>query len=175
MALDATPQNCDKRGQDLLLYYNVGSKASPVWVEHLGIVGDLTLNEGEELNPRSVRSTSREVNEYTEGEIELSVGGTQITDTNYEGYAFLQSMRRGGSARDVMVLTGSIDTVGSQGWRGKMRNSDRGINGPESGAMTTNFNLQPAACTDTPVGPVEVNVAGSVSDFDPASFTSVST
>jgi len=175
MALTTTPEQCDKRGQDLLLYYNVGTLGSPIWVEHLGIVGDLTLNEAEELNTRSVRSTTREVNEYTEGEIELSIGGTQITDTNYDGYAVLQSMRRGGDPVDIMVLTGSIDTVGSQGWRGKMRNSDRGISGPESGAMTTNFNLQPAACTDTPVGPVQINVAGTVSDFDPASYTAVST
>lgn len=175
MVLTTTPEQCDKRGQDLLLYYNVGTKATPIWVEHLGIVGDLTLNEAEELNSRSVRSSTREVNEYTEGEIELSISGTQITDTAYEGYVFLQSMRRGGSARDVMILTGTIDTVGSQGWRGKMRNSDRGVSGPESGAMTTNFNLQPAACSDTPVGPVQINVAGTVSDFDPASFTAVST
>lgn len=166
--------SCNKRGQELLLYYNVGDDDSQVWVEHKGIIGDMTLNETEELNQQSVRSVTRTVLEYTEGEIELSVNGTQIVDPEYEGFAILNSMRREGDPQDIMVLTGPIAEEGNIGWRGFMLNSDRTLNGPETGAMTQNFNLQPAACTEVPVRPVEVVSANTIANFDPGDFVPVS-
>lgn len=173
MVLDATPQDCEKRGMELTLYYNVGDDDTQVWVEHVGIVGDLTMPETEELQARNARRSTRDVNEYTEGEIELAITGTQMTDPNYEGWAILNSMRRGGSPQDIMVLTGLISEQYSTGWRGMFRNSDRTYNGPESGGMTNNFNLQPAACTEVPVRPVQIQTPDTVEDFDPTSFTPV--
>lgn len=175
MTTTATPLNCNRRGQELSCYYNVGDDTTQVWAEHLGIIGDANLAEGEELNEQSSRRSTRDVREYNEGEIDISYSGTQMTDTDYEGYQLFRGMRRGGNPQDVMVLTGAIGEVGSEGWRGMMRNSDRGVNGPETGGMTTNFNLQPSACTDTPVRFVRINTADVVSDFDPTTFSTVST
>ena len=175
MPITATPLDCEKRGQELTLYYNVGTDAVQVWVEHLGVVGDMNMPETEDLQEQSTRASDRTVKEYNQGEIELAITGTQLTDTQYEGYTFLNSMRRGGTAKDCMCLTGLISEVGSQGWRGQMRNSDRTVSGPESGSMITNFNLQPSACAVTKVRPVQIESADTVTDFDPTTFSTVST
>lgn len=175
MPLTATPQDCEKRGQELTLYYNVGDEETPVWVEHVGIVGDLTMTETEELNQRNPRRSSRRTNEYSEGEVEVSISGTQVTDPLYEGWAMLYKARKGGTPVDVMCLSGLITEVGATGWRGMVRNGDRTWNGPETGGMTSNFNLQPAACADVAMREVQIQTPGTVEDFDPTSVTTVST
>lgn len=174
MASTATPESCQK-GSELLLYYNTGTEASPTWVEHVGAIEDLTLNETEDLTELTGRRTGRDVKEYNEGEIELSITGTQLVDPGYEGWQFLNSMRRGGISREVMCLTGPVTTIGSYGWRGDFRNSDRTINGPASGSMTSPFNLQPAAqCHDAwsecRVVKVVDNTGAELQDFDPTTY-----
>lgn len=143
MATD-TIQTC-KKGSELILYYNTGSADTPTWVVHLGVIEDLTMNETEELQELTGRRVSREVKEYNEGEIELSISGTQITDPDYEGWQYLNAARAGGISREFMCLTGPVTTIGSYGWRGDFRNSERTFNGPATGSMTNPFNLQPAA------------------------------
>jgi len=145
----AAPNSCQK-GSELVLYYNTGTEATPVWVEHVGMINDLNWSEVEEATELTGRRTTRAVKEYNEGEIELSITGEQVTDTEYEGWQFLNSMRRGGSSREVMILTGPVTSGNSYGWRGDFRNFDRSTNGPASGSMTNPVNLQPAAqCSDT--------------------------
>ena len=173
MALTETPQDCDKRGNELTLYYNVGDDATQVWVEHLGMIDDLTMSEVEDENEQTTRRSTRSVKEYNQGDIDLNITGTQLTDTNYEGWAFLNSLRRGGNPGDIMVLTGLITEVGSYGWRGMFRNFDRTISGPATGNMTSAVNLKPAACADVPVRVVKIAVSDTVADFDPTVFESV--
>lgn len=173
MTLTATPQDCDKRGNELTLYYNVGDDDTQVWVEHFGMVEDLTLNETEDENEQTARRSTRIVKEYNQGDIDVSIVGTQITDPNYEGFAILNSARRNGSPIDIMCLTGLINEVGSYGWRGMARNFDRTISGPSSGNMTTAVSLKPAACADVQFRVVMIAVADTVADFDPTDFTSI--
>ena len=164
-----TPQQC-KKGTKLKLYYNTGTDAAQVWVLHEGMVEDLTLGETEEENEVNDRREDREVKEYSEGEVEVSITGTQLTDPEYEGWQFLNSMRSGGSPGDVMCLTDTMDIVGAYGWRGHMRNFDRTFNGPRQGNQTNAVSLKPAAqCTADHVGvrPVKIATADTVTDFDP--------
>lgn len=172
----AAPTTCNK-GVDLTLYYNTGDAETPVWVEHKGMIEDLTLNETEDENEMTARRTSRVVKEFNEGDIDVSITGTQITDPGYEGWQFLNSMRRGGQSRDVMILTGKIASVGSYGWRGDFRNFDRTVNGPAVGNMTSAVNLKPAAQCRTghvEVRVVKIAVAGTAANFDPTSYVSSS-
>lgn len=167
-------ESCNK-GSEVTLYYNVGDADTPVWIEHIGMIEDLDVNETEELNELTGRRTSRLVKEYNQGEIELSITGTQITSPEYEGWKFLNSMRTGGVSREVCVLTGKIGKVGSYGWRGDFWNSDRTTRGPATGNMTSAVNLQPAApchADHSPVRVVKIASAGVTGDFDPTDFTS---
>lgn len=167
----ATPTACDKRGDELSLYYNTGDSATPVWVLHVGLVGDLTFNETDDEQELSIRNPAQLIKEYLAGRTDLSISGTQVLDDEYEGCLFLTSMRAGGEPRDVLVLTGTIDTVGVVGFRGKWYNVDRTATGPETGPPNRNFNLRPAACTDTPVRAVRVAVADTIADYDPTQWS----
>lgn len=173
MAQSAELTQCDKKGSECSLYLNVGTCATPVWIFHKGVVGDLTLSETENESELSSRDPDILVRQYTEDKIDLEISGEQIVDSDYEGFAFLNSMRSGGQARDVMFLTGYISEVGNVGWRGYMRNFDRTISGPETGAPRQTFRLKPAACTteECKVRPVKVSVADAIADYDPTVFT----
>jgi len=170
----ATPESC-KKGSEMVLYYNTGTEETPTWVEHIGVTGDLTLSETEESQELTGRRIGRDVKEYNEGEIELAITGEQLCDPGYAGWQFLNSMRRGGISREVMCLTGPVGTIGSYGWRGDFRNFDRTFNGPQSGNMTNQFNLQPAAqCHDAwsecRVVKVVDDTGATLQDFDPTSY-----
>lgn len=166
----ANPTKCDRRGKELSLYFNTGTSTTPVWVFHQGMIGDLNLGETEDEEQLETRSVTRLVKEYIEGDIDINITGQQLVDEDYEGYLFLYSMRAGGDARDVMVLTGAIDTAGVVGWRGMMRNKDRSITGAATGGMTATVSLRPAACTETPVRPVKIAAESTVGDWDPTTY-----
>jgi len=162
-----------KKGSEQTLYYNTGTADTPVWVEHVGMVEDLDLGETEELSELTGRRTGRTVKEYNEGEIELSITGTQIHDPAYEGWQYLNAARTGGTPQEFMVLSGKISEVGSYGWRGSFWNSDRSARGPASGDLVNAVNLQPAApCYDehSEARVVKVATADSAADFDPATL-----
>jgi len=163
----ATPLMCDLRGMEAGLYYNTGDDTTEVWVEHVGVIGDLTVTETEDENELTTRNRNRKVKEYTEGEVEVMIGGTQVVDSAYQGWQVLYSMRKGGEPYDMMFLTQAISEVGAVGWRGKMRNFDRTFNAPATGTQTKNFSLKPAACTDVSVREVKIALANTVVDFDP--------
>jgi hypothetical protein len=171
----ATPQNCDLRGLEACLYYNTGNDNTQVWVEHVGITGDLTCTETEDENELTTRNRSRSVKEYTEGDTDINITGTQVMDPEYQGWQVLYSMRTHGEAYDVMFLTQPISEVGAVGWRGKMRNYDRTFNAPGTGSQTQNFSLKPAACTNISVRPVKIGTANTVGSFDPTNVGAVST
>lgn len=173
MAQSANLTQCDKKGSEGSLYLNTGTCATPTWIYHKGVIGDLALSETEAKNELSARDPDQIVKQYTEDKIDLGISGEQVVDQDYEGCAFINSMRSGGSPRDVMFLTGRITDVGSFGWRGYMRNFDRSITAPESGPMRQTFDLAPAACVlaECKVRPVKVAVAAAVIDYDPSVFT----
>ena len=163
----SAPLGCDLRGMDACLYYNVGTDASQVWVEHIGITGDLTCTETEDEDELTTRNRNRSVKEYTEGETDINITGTQVMDPEYQGWQALYAARTHGAARDFMFLTQPISEVGAVGWRGMMRNKDRTFNAPATGSQTQNFSLRPAACTSVSVRPVKIATANTVDTFDP--------
>lgn len=167
---------CDKKGSEGSLYYNTGTCATPVWVYHKGVTGDLSLNETENANQHSSRDPAQLVHQYTEDKIDVEISGTQFSDSGYEGCTFINSMRAGSSPRDVMILDGYITEVGSTGWRGYFRNFDRSKSMPEQGGMTQNFLLKPAACVTAAckVRPVQIATASTVTDYDPGTFVAAS-
>ena len=164
---------CDKKGLEFSLYLNLGGDcAVPVWSFHKGVTGDLSIGETEDQNERSVRDPAQLVKQYTESKIDIEISGEQVVDQLYEGCAFINSMRSGGSAGDVCALSGYIGDVGSEGWRGFFRNFDRSRTGPEEGAATQQFLLKPSACvTDAcKVRPVIVSTADAVANYNPETF-----
>jgi len=162
--------NCSK-GTDQTLYYNTSTIESPVWVEHLGVVEDLDMNETEEVTELTGRRISRQTKEYNEGQVELSITGSHINDPDYEGWQYLNAARTGGSPKDICCLTGKITVIGVYGWRGLFWNSDRTSRGPVSGNLLNAFNLQPAApCNDNVNGEVrvvKVGTPGETTPYDP--------
>ena len=162
--------NCDKRGAEFTLYYNTGSCDTPVWVKHLGITGDLTINDTDDEEELAIRDPDQYIKFYVSGKADVSITGEQAVDPEYEGYSFLNAMRGSGDPGDVLILTGDLSEVGSVGWRGHWRNFDRTLNGPNTGAATQAFSLKPAACVECPVRPVLVDTEGSIEDYDPGEF-----
>lgn len=163
----AAPENCDLRGMDACLYLNLGNDATEVWVEHIGLTGDLTCTETEDENELSTRNRNRSVKEYTEGDTDINITGQQVMDPEYIGWQILYSMRTNGAPYDVMFLTQPISEVGAVGWRGMMRNYDRTFNAPATGSQSQNFSLKPAACTLVPVRPVKVATTNVPADATP--------
>lgn len=165
---------CDKKGSEFSLYLNLGNDCStPVWTFHKGVTGDLAINETEDEEELSVRDPAQVVKQYVESKIDVEIAGEQVVDQLYEGCAFVNSARSNGSAIDVAVLSGYITDVGSVGWRGKFRNFDRSMTGPESGAPSQQFRLKPAACqiAACKVRPVEIAVASAIADYNPETYT----
>lgn len=165
---------CDKKGSEVSLYCNFGQDCTtPVWSYHKGVTGDLNLGETEDEEELSVRDPAQTVKQYVESKIDVEISGEQVVDQDYEGCAFLNSARSGGSPIDVAFLSGYITEVGNVGWRGNFRNFDRSISGPESGPSVQTFRLKPAACVSDAckVRPVEVTVADTIADYDPGDFT----
>ena len=163
---------CDKRGIDFSLYYNTGTCETPVWVFHKGVTGDLSVGETEDEQERSTRDPAQIVKQYVAAKIDIEISGEQVVDQLYEGCAFLNAMRSNGEPGDVLVLSGRITDVGSMGWRGKFRNFDRSMTGPEEGAASQTFRLKPAACQteECRVRPVMVEVADAIADYEPETF-----
>jgi len=172
MTQSANLTQCDKKGSEVSLYLNTGTCASPVWIYHKGVVGDLNLSETEDESEQSNRDPAQIVRQYTENKIDVEIAGEQVVDQFYEGCAFINSMRSSGSPRDVCFLTGYMTEVGNVGWRGFFRNFDRSISGPESGPARQTFRLKPAACVieACKVRPVQVAVAAAVADYNPQTF-----
>lgn len=173
MTQSANLTQCDRKGSEVSLYLNTGTCETPVWIYHKGVVGDLNLSETENENEQSSRDPNQIVRQYTEDKIDVEISGEQVVDLFYEGCAFINSMRSGGVSRDVCILSGYMSEVGNFGWRGKFRNFDRSVSGPESGPSRQTFRLKPAACVTTAckVRPVEVAAANAVADYDPSVFT----
>lgn len=165
---------CDKKGSEFSLYLNLGNDcSSEVWSYHKGVRGDLSINETEDEEELSVRDPAQIVKQYVESKIDVEIAGEQVVDQLYEGCAFINSARSNGNPIDVCVLSGYIGDVGSVGWRGKFRNFDRSMTGPESGAPSQQFRLKPAACQidACKVRPVEVAVADAIANYSPETFT----
>lgn len=163
----ATPQACDQRGDEGRLYYNTATPDTPTWVEHIGLVGDLNVSDIEDESELTQRAPDEEMKTYVGDKSDLAISGQQVSDPNYEGYVYMNLSRGNGDPVDWCYLTDEMSVVGSIGWRGMMRNKDRSINNPASGAQTQNFNLRPAACNDYKVRPVRVDVADAIVDYDP--------
>ena len=173
MTQGAELTQCDKSGNELSLYLNVGSCETPTWIYHKGVVGDLNYNENENPNEQSSRDPAQLVRQYVGDKIDIEISGEQHVDAFYEGCNFINSMRHKSAARDICILTGYMSEVGVTGWRGKFRNFDRSVSGPESGPMRQTFMLKPAACVTTAckVRPVQVATANAVADYNPGTFT----
>jgi hypothetical protein len=173
MALSSEITLCDKKGSEFSIYLNLANIcATPVWTFHKGVTGDLSIGETEDEDELSVRDPSQKVKQYVESKIDVEISGQQVVDALYEGTRYMNSARSGGQAIDVAVLSGYINDVGSEGWRGRFRNFDRSRTGPESGAPNQTFRLKPAACqpTNCAVREVMIAVAGTIADYDPAVY-----
>lgn len=172
MTQSANLTQCDKKGSEVSLYLNSGTCDTPVWFYHKGVVGDLNLSETENENEQSNRDPAQLVRQYTEDKIDVEISGEQVVDQDYEGCAYINSMRSGGTPKDVCFLTGYMSEVGNVGWRGYFRNFDRSISGPESGPGRQTFRLKPAACVleACKVRPVRVASANAVANYDPHIF-----
>lgn len=173
MAQSANLTQCDRKGSEVSLYFSTGTCATPVWIFHKGVIGDLSLSETEDEDELTVRDPAQLVRQYIEGKIDIEISGEQVVDYDYEGCNFLNAMRAGGSPGDICILSGYMSEVGVAGWRGHMRNFDRSVSGPDQGSARQTFRLKPAACVlaECKVRPVKVAVANAIADYSPQTFT----
>jgi hypothetical protein len=163
-----TITSCQNDGDQMRLYYNLsGNCAAPVWVEHVGIVGDLNLGDTDDENQVQRRGAGK-LKTYNPGDTEVAITGTQIVQGNYQGFQVINSAKKGGSPRHLMVLTAPISNVNAIGYSGNWFNFERSISGPAEGEQEASFNLKPAACQSTAceVKAVKVLTAGTPSDWD---------
>jgi hypothetical protein len=178
MALSTAIANCQNPGINALIYYNVASTDAcdtPIFVEHEGIVGDLNIGMVDDEEELTRRSSTTFFKEYSPGKTEANVTGQQVPDGNYEGNVVLNGAIRGGDPVDLLILNDDIDTQYAYGLRGKFYNFDRSLSAPATGEQEQTFSLKPAACSDCPVRYVKVAVAGTAADWDPTTYTLVST
>lgn len=176
--------NCDKMGSEVSLYYDTADDpttaggstcTTPVWVYHKGVTGDLSINETADEEELSVRDPDQIYKQYAESKHDLEVSGEQTVDPAYEGYIYLNSMRARSFARNILILTGYLTELKNVGFKGKFRNFDFSITGPETGASKQNFKLKPAACVKSgcKITPVKTAAAGSVATYDPGAFAAL--
>lgn len=165
---------CQYNGSDARLYYNLsGDCNNPVWVEHVGIVGDLTLTDTDDQQ-QVVRRGGGSIKTYNPGDTEISIAGTQVPQVNYQGFQAITSAKKGGSPRHFMFLTGPIATVNSFGYSGQFYNFERSVSAPGEGEMEQSFELRPAACVldECEVKAVKVLSGGTASDWNQAVISS---
>ncbi len=174
MPLSTTLANCQNPGSDMTIYWNAGTGGSPIWVEHLGIVGDLNLSIVDDEDESNRRTSTSNFKEFSPGKTDLSITGVQIPDGNYEGNAAFNSAIKDGDPIDLLVLTGPIDEEYAYGVRGDFYNFDRSISGPATGQQEQSFNFKPALCPVTEVGYVQI-VSAAVATKDWTAFTPVTT
>ena len=160
--------DCQYDGSNARLYYNLsGDCASPVWVEHVGIIGDLTIGDTDDEQQVNRRG-ARKIKVYNPGDSDITVSGNQIPQANYQGFQVINAAKGGGNPRHFMVLTGPVSSVNSFGYSGKFFNFDRSVSAPGEGEMEAAFNLKPAACVETAceVKAVKVLSAGTAADWN---------
>jgi hypothetical protein len=176
--------DCDKKGSEVSLYYDTAddpttsggsSCTTPVWVYHKGITGDLSFNETDDEEELSVRDPDMYYKQYSESKSDLEISGEQTVSPTYEGYIYVNSARPGSFARNFLALTGYLTEVGNVGFKGKFRNFDRSITGPETGAPKQNIKLKPAACVKSgcKITPVKVATASTLATYDPGAFAAL--
>lgn len=176
---------CDKKGTEVSIYYDTAddpataggsSCTTPTWVFHKGITGDVSINETEDEEELSSRDPSLRYKQYTESKADLEVSGEQMVDVLYEGFIFINAMRSGSYARNMLVLTGYLTELNNIGFKGKWRNFDRSITGPETGAQKQTFKLKPAACVKAGcyILPVKTAAAGTTATYVPENFAAYS-
>lgn len=172
---------CDKKGSEVSLYYDTADDPSvaggsscttPVWVYHKGVTGDFSINETDDEEELSVRDPDMLYKQYTESKSDLEITGEQVVDPLYEGFIYMNSARPGAYSRNFLALTGYLSEVGNIGFKGKFRNFDRSISGPETGPPKQNFKLKPAACVKSgcKITPVKVATANTIASYDPGAF-----
>ncbi len=158
---------CQYDGSNAKLYYNLsGNCAAPVWVEHIGIVGDLSLADTDDKQQVNRRG-GRAIKAYNPGDTEIAITGTQIPQANYQGFQVINAAKKGGKPRHFMFLTGSLSNVNAFGYSGHFFNFDRSVSAPGDGEMEASFDLQPAACVAAAceVKAIKVLSIGTTSDW----------
>ena len=166
---------CQNDGDKMKLYYSLsGDCDSPVWVEHVGIINDLNLADTDDEQQVNRRGSVNSIKKYNPGDTDLAVTGTQIVQGNYQGFQVLNSAKKGGAPRHLMILSGALSDVNSIGYAGHWYNLDRSISGPAEGEQEGSFNLRPAACVveECEVKAVKVLVSGTAADWDQSVISS---
>lgn len=179
MATDLT--QCDKKGTEMSIYYDTAddpttaggsSCTTPTWVFNKAVTGDVTITETEDEEELSGRDPALIYKQYTESKADLEVSGELVVDNLYEGYIYMNAMRSGSFARNLLVLDGYLSELNNVGFKGKWRNFERTKSGPETGAMKQNFKLKPAACVKTGcyITPVKTAASSAIATYDPGVF-----
>ena len=177
--------NCDQKGSEMSLYYDTADDPSisggsscttPVWVYNKAVTGDMSIADTEDESELSARDPEMTYKQYAESKPDLEVTGELLIDPDYDGFRYLNAMRAGSYGRNILVLTTYLTNVGAIGFKGKFRNFDRTLSGPETGAGKQNFKLKPAACVKVgcKITPIKVTVSGTAGIYDPGIFTTTS-
>lgn len=176
---------CEANGNEMSLYYDTADDPSiaggsqcttPTWVFNKAVTGDMQINDTESPEEKTSRDPTVKYKQYLESQPDLEISGELIVDGGYDGFRYLNSMRSESFARNILALTQRLTTVGALGFKGKMRNFDRSLAGPQSGSLSQQFKLQPAACVRAGcvIIPVQVAISGTAATYDPGVFTTVS-
>lgn len=170
--------NCDQKGSEMSLYYDTADDdglstcASATWLLNKAVTGDLNLNLTEDKQEQSSREPNRAFKEYGEDKGDLEITGELFIDRGYDGFNYMNAMRNTGKPRNILAMSTYITNVGAIGYKGKFRNFDFSMAGPESGPPRQQFSLAPAACVVDAcrVQTVEILVASTVVTYDPTTW-----
>ena len=74
MPISTTITECTNDGSNMRLYYNIsGDCATPVYVEHVGIVGDLQITDTSDENQLMRRGSLGTIKTFNPGDEDVSV------------------------------------------------------------------------------------------------------
>lgn len=103
-----------KLGKNARLYRNTGTEESPTWTVDNNIV-DLTWND--ETDEADMANRESDIDQAEPTRRKLSIDFQKLVDASDAALAAYRAAYRAGTAVDILVLDGPIETVGSEGVR----------------------------------------------------------
>ena len=137
-----------KLGMEAKLYRNTGTYETPDW-EEITNAKDVTLNleKGEaDVTTRANSGWRATVGTLKDGSVEFEM----VWDTADEGFTAIQGAYFAGTAIEVAVMDGDIETAGSQGLRATMAVTNFSRNEPLEEAITVSVTLKPTYAANAP-------------------------
>ena len=137
-----------KLGMEAKLYRNTGTYDVPVWVEVTNLRdATVSVEKGEADVTTRANSGWRATLPTLK---DLTIEFEMVWDTEDEGFAAIQGAYFAGTAIEVAVMDGDIETAGSQGLRASMAVINFSRSEPLEEAISVSVTLKPTYAANAP-------------------------